>query len=72
MDGNALTASKRGVLSKESAVPERAKRRGMQSDDAWTEEVLEIEEDDALEVEVEVEPALKLNTERNVDLDTGE
>ena len=74
MDGNALTASKRGIPSKESLVPALAKRRGIESDEAVTEAVFELEEDDAVEVEFEVEgePALELKIERNADLDTGE
>ena len=74
MDGSALTASKRGVPSKESLVPALAKRRGIESEEAATEVELELEEDDVLEVKVEVkgEPALELKTERNADLETGE
>ena len=70
IDGRALTASIRGVLSKDPAEPELANSEGMQSDKAVTEVELELEEDD--EVEVDVVPALELKTERNADFDAGE
>ena len=70
IDGRALTASMRGVLSKDPADPVLANSEGMQSDEAQTEVELELDEED--EVEVEVVPALELKTERNADLDTGE
>lgn len=70
IDGKALTASMRGVLSKDPADPELANSEGMQSDEAVTEVELELEEED--EVEVDAVPALELKTERNADFDTGE